>query len=90
MKKHTALLSGILAIGILLTSTAFNISASGHTTTEPSESTGKTVTLTYGDVDNDGYINSADSLLVLRNSVGLKWFDDNQNIIADVDEDKKK
>ena len=89
MKKRKALLSGIFAAGILLTSTAFNISASGQTATEPSEATGKTVTLTYGDVDNDGHINSADSLLVLRNSVDLEWFDENQKIIADVDIDKK-
>jgi len=42
-----------------------------------------------GDVDADGKITSADSLSVLRNSVGLEYFSDNVKKIADVDKDGK-
>ncbi len=45
--------------------------------------------LTYGDVDNTGVINSVDSLLVLRASVGLEKFDAAQKAKADVDGDNK-
>lgn len=40
-----------------------------------------------GDVDGDGSITTVDSLLVLRKSVGLENFDDNQLKAADVDGD---
>ena len=42
---------------------------------------------TYGDVDDDGRITSADSLLILRQSVGLEDFDDVHKILAEVDGD---
>lgn len=41
----------------------------------------------YGDLDCDGTVKSSDSLLVLRNSVGLEQFDDTQKILANVDGD---
>ena len=41
----------------------------------------------YGDLDRDGTVKSSDSLLVLRNSVGLEQFDDIQKILANVDGD---
>lgn len=40
-----------------------------------------------GDVDNDGKVTTADSLIVLRNSVGLHELDDIRLIAADVDSD---
>ena len=40
-----------------------------------------------GDVDSDGKVTTADSLLVLRNSVGLHELDDIKLIAADVDSD---
>lgn len=42
---------------------------------------------TMGDIDGDGKITSADSLLILRASVKLENFTDNQNKLADVDKD---
>ena len=42
-----------------------------------------------GDLDNDGKITSADSLLILRQSVGLEHFTDVQQKLADVDDDGK-
>ena len=41
----------------------------------------------FGDVDGDGIITSADSLLILRQSVGLENFTDVQKELADVDGD---
>lgn len=41
----------------------------------------------YGDIDNDGKITSADSLLILRQSVNLENFDDIHKELADVDGD---
>ena len=41
----------------------------------------------YGDLDDDGKITSADSLLVLRQSVSLEYFDDVHKALADVDGD---
>ena len=41
----------------------------------------------YGDLDGDGKITSADSLLVLRQSVNLEDFDDVHKALADVDGD---
>lgn len=43
----------------------------------------------YGDVNNDGKITSADSLLILRASVNLESFDELTTILADVDENSK-
>ena len=43
------------------------------------------VVLVYGDVNNDGKIQSKDSLLVLRNSINLEKFTDEQIAQADVD-----
>ena len=40
-----------------------------------------------GDVDGDGLITTVDSLLVLRNSVGIQSFDETQLTAADVDGD---
>ena len=40
-----------------------------------------------GDVDGDGTITTVDSLLVLRNSVGIQSFDETQLTAADVDGD---
>ena len=42
---------------------------------------------TVGDLDGDGKITSADSLLILRASVKLENFNDTQNKLADVDKD---
>ena len=42
-----------------------------------------------GDVDMDGKVTSADSLLILRASVGLEKLDDVQMKLADVDGDGK-
>ena len=42
-----------------------------------------------GDIDNDGKVTSADSLLILRQSVGLEHFTDIQIELADVDGDGK-
>lgn len=42
----------------------------------------------YGDVDRDGTITSADSLLILRQSVGLENFNELTLTLADVDNDK--
>ncbi len=42
-----------------------------------------------GDVDHDGKITSADSLLILRQSVGLEYFTDLERSIADIDGDGK-
>ena len=42
-----------------------------------------------GDLDNDGRITSADSLLILRQSVSLENFTDEQFILADIDGDNK-
>ena len=42
----------------------------------------------YGDLDNDNEITSADSLLILRQSVGLENFDDVEQKLADVDGDE--
>ena len=44
---------------------------------------------TYGDLDGDGKITSADSLLILRQSVSLEHFTDFQQKLADVDGDGK-
>lgn len=44
-------------------------------------------TYVYGDIDNDGKITSADSLLILRRSVGLEDFTLVQEEISDVDND---
>ncbi len=33
---------------------------------------------------NDGQVDSADALLILRNSVGLETFDDTQRFLGDV------
>ncbi len=41
----------------------------------------------YGDIDGDGRITSADSLLILRQSVSLENFDDVHKELADVDRD---
>ena len=41
----------------------------------------------HGDIDNDGKITSADSLLILRQSVNLENFDDIHKELADVDGD---
>ena len=43
----------------------------------------------YGDVNNDGKITSADSLLILRASVNLENFDELTTKLADVDENSK-
>ncbi|MBQ2151971.1 MAG: starch-binding protein [Clostridia bacterium] len=43
------------------------------------------VVLVYGDVNNDGKIQSKDALLVLRNSISLEKFTDEQIAQADVD-----
>ena len=43
----------------------------------------------YGDLDNDGSITSADSLMILRQSVGLEKFNDTQVKQADVDQDNE-
>ena len=40
-----------------------------------------------GDVNNDGSVDSADALMILRNSVGLEEFDDTQRFLGDVNED---
>ena len=42
-----------------------------------------------GDVNNDGQVDSADALLILRNSVGLETFDDTQKYLGDVNEDNE-
>ena len=42
-----------------------------------------------GDVNNDGVVDSADALLILRNSVGLENFDESQNFLGDVNEDNE-
>ena len=41
--------------------------------------------LVYGDVDGDGYVDSADALSILRSSVGLTVFSEDELICADVD-----
>ena len=43
----------------------------------------------YGDLDNDQQITSADSLLILRQSVGLEKFNDEQITLSDVDCDEQ-
>lgn len=45
--------------------------------------------LTYGDLDDNGKVTSEDSLLVLRQSVGLEQFDDDHRILADIDADER-
>lgn len=40
-----------------------------------------------GDVNGDGQVDSADALMILRNSVGLETFDDTQRFLGDVNED---
>lgn len=42
-----------------------------------------------GDLDEDKKITAADARLVLRASVGLENFDENQNALADIDKDKR-
>ena len=42
-----------------------------------------------GDVNNDGVVDSADALLILRNSVGLEDFDETQTFLGDVNEDNE-
>lgn len=41
----------------------------------------------YGDLDGDGYITTADALTILRSSVGLESFDDEAVAISDIDDD---
>ena len=38
-------------------------------------------------MNNDGSVDSADALMILRNSVGLEEFDDTQRFLGDVNED---
>lgn len=45
------------------------------------------VDLSYGDIDGDGSVTSADALLILRASVGLELFTDEQTKYADVNGD---
>ena len=52
----------------------------------PEDKTEKT-TILYGDVNSDEKIDSMDSLLILRESVGLENFNDVQKIAANVDGD---
>ena len=40
-------------------------------------------------MNNDGQVDSADALLILRNSVGLETFDDTQKYLGDVNEDNE-
>ena len=46
-------------------------------------------TVIFGDIDGDGKITSADSLFILRCSVNLENFTDEQEMLADVDGDGK-
>ena len=43
----------------------------------------------FGDVNSDGAVDSADALLILRSSVGLATFDDEQSTLGDVNGDGK-
>ena len=38
-------------------------------------------------MNGDGQVDSADALMILRNSVGLETFDDTQRFLGDVNED---
>ena len=57
--------------------------------TTPDKPKDPTPTGTMGDLDGDGKITSADSLLILRQSVSLEHFTDFQQKLADVDGDGK-
>ena len=57
--------------------------------TNPDKPKDPTETGTMGDIDGDGKITSADSLLILRQSVSLEHFTDFQQKLADVDGDGK-
>ena len=50
---------------------------------------GTPYTYKYGEIDDDGEITSADSLMILRQSVGLENFNDAKRALADVDNDGK-
>ena len=52
---------------------------------EPNDPKEPTSEYTYSDLDNDGKITSADSLLILRASVKLENFDEVKTKLADVD-----
>ena len=52
---------------------------------EPNDLKEPTSEYTYSDLDNDGKITSADSLLILRASVKLENFDEVKTKLADVD-----
>lgn len=41
----------------------------------------------YGDIDGDGNITSSDSLMILRRSISLEYFDETQEQLADIDDD---
>ena len=41
----------------------------------------------YGDVNNDGGVDTADALMVLQNSVGLRYLSEVQETAADVNGD---
>ena len=88
MKKLKTILTLVLTASILITSTAFGISANGMTT-DLVISGDTTVILTYGDIDNDRSITAYDALLALRYSVGLEDFTNGQKVIANVDKDNK-
>ena len=59
--------------------------------TEKTDNPNKPVekTAIFGDIDGDGKITSADSLFILRCSVNLENFTDEQEMLADVDGDGK-
>lgn len=56
-------------------------------TDKPDEPTDDTPEIMMGDVDNDGSITSADALMILRSSLGLLDFSDNERKAADCDGD---
>ena len=60
MKKLKTILTLVLTASILITSTAFGISANGLTT-DLTTSGDTTVILTYGDIDNDRSITAYDA-----------------------------